>query len=159
MCRHSIGVEWVAEAVELAKANAESNSIPNASFICGRAENVLPSLLKGRSKVGAVAVLDPPRAGLGRTALHALRMSNGIRRLAYISCNPNSFTEDAVQLCCPKEEGAPFAPVRCCLVDMFPQTAHCEMLCIFERLSEVPVCDKRRNIGCDSTESGKVGVK
>ena len=45
-----------------------------ALFVPGRAEYILPNMLKKhQSNVEQVAVVDPPRAGLHNKALHALR--------------------------------------------------------------------------------------
>jgi len=40
------------------------SGITNAEFICGKAEDVLPSLMWRLSGQEAVVVVDPPRAGL-----------------------------------------------------------------------------------------------
>lgn len=59
----------------------------------GAAEQVLPSL-----KIQPdIVVVDPPRAGLERTALEAiLRMAPAT--LAYVSCNPATLARDARRL-------------------------------------------------------------
>ena len=88
-----------------------------------------------------VAVVDPPRSGLHCDVLRAIRKCPLIQRLVYVSCNPTgSLVRDAVQLCgqqSSKWKGNPFRPVRATPVDMFPHTNHCEMVMVFERLSDI----------------------
>merc|ERR1712029_841518 len=81
-CGKVIGVDIVEEAVENARKNAAANSVTNAEYHAGRAEQVLPELLKRRRFASAddvsddvtspvVAVVDPPRAGLHHKAVQA----------------------------------------------------------------------------------------
>lgn len=128
-----VGVDICAPAVADATANAALNGIHNASFVAGRAEAVLPATLR-ELRGGAVAVVDPPRAGLHRAVLAALRATPGVRRLVYIACNPDSLAKDATALCAPGGlRGDPFAPVRCAALDLFPHTEHVEMVLVMER--------------------------
>jgi tRNA (uracil-5-)-methyltransferase len=52
-----------------------------------------------------VAIVDPPRVGLHHIVLRTLRLHKQLRRLVYISCNPESLLANAVELCMPLEEG------------------------------------------------------
>ncbi|KAG0477558.1 hypothetical protein HPP92_012277 [Vanilla planifolia] len=110
-----------------------------------------------------VAIVDPPRVGLHPIVIKVLRSNPRIRRLVYISCNPESLVANAIELCTPtadKPEKAkgnrnwrnmsnaglarhrlksmpssePFQPVRAMAVDLFPHTPHCEMVMLMERL-------------------------
>ncbi|TVU06844.1 hypothetical protein EJB05_46880, partial [Eragrostis curvula] len=109
-----------------------------------------------------VAIVDPPRVGLHPTVIKALRTHPRIRRLVYISCNPESLVANAIELCTPTAEkqeknkgnrgwrnmssaglarqrtksmpnSEPFVPKRAMAVDLFPHTSHCEMVMLFER--------------------------
>jgi tRNA (uracil-5-)-methyltransferase len=95
-----------------------------------------------------VAVVDPSRTGLEPEVCRALRRCPQVRRVIYVSCNPQSkFTrwdfivkegsllDNAALLCGPPSaaEGEPFSPVFACPVDMFPNTPHCELVIAFER--------------------------
>jgi tRNA (uracil-5-)-methyltransferase len=82
-----------------------------------------------------VAVLDPPRAGVHPSVIKALRKST-IKRLIYVSCNPNAASVNWADLCRPATSrlvGSPFRLVRAQAVDMFPHTEHCEMVLEFKR--------------------------
>lgn len=48
-----------------------------------------------------VAIVDPPRAGLHPTLIKALRTHPPLRRLVYISCNPETLVANAIELCTP----------------------------------------------------------
>lgn len=46
-----------------------------------------------------VAVVDPPRAGLHRNVLRALLACSALKRLVFVSCNPESLVLNAGVLC------------------------------------------------------------
>lgn len=229
-----IGVEMNASAVADAQRNAEINGIKNCKFVCGKAEDVMGSLLKEylsmtetqdqlpiasescveetvapEEKVpctdnvqkaeesslnepenhkdlpdslqnsgqasskdensavlrfkNVVAIVDPPRMGLHPTVIKTLRTHSGLRRLVYISCNPESLVANAIELCTPspptndkgkkdnrgwrnmssaglarhRVKSMPtsehFRPVKAMAVDLFPHTPHCEMVMLLQR--------------------------
>ncbi|KAL3849441.1 hypothetical protein ACJIZ3_011323 [Penstemon smallii] len=171
-----VGIEMNASAVSDAQRNAEINSIRNCRFVCGKAEDVIGSLMKeylsapqkpdelyvtsqdnvpeidtaeninsndfgpgpesnsssidhdnscSPSKCpkdenpllenctseiksipeqqfkNVVAIVDPPRVGLHPTVIKVLRTQARLRRLVYISCNPESMVANAIELCTP----------------------------------------------------------
>ncbi|XP_071711878.1 zinc finger CCCH domain-containing protein 24 [Rutidosis leptorrhynchoides] len=51
-----------------------------------------------------VAIVDPPRVGLHPTVIKALRTHSGLKRLVYISCNPESLMANAIELCTPSSD-------------------------------------------------------
>ncbi|XP_055833376.1 zinc finger CCCH domain-containing protein 24 [Solanum dulcamara] len=51
-----------------------------------------------------VAIVDPPRAGLHPTVIKLLRTNSRLRRLVYISCNPESLVANAIELCTPSPD-------------------------------------------------------
>lgn len=145
-CRKVIGIELVPEAVESARKNAALNDITNADFYAGKAEEVLPAILDAELQaVGkdaqVCAVVDPPRPGLHRDVLSALRDCAQLSRIVYISCNPESLADDVVKLTAVRDGEDAFVPVRAVAVDMFPHTAHCEMILLLERAPQVPTTD------------------
>lgn len=72
-----------------------------------------------------LAVVDPPRDGLGRAGVEVL-VAGRPRRIAYVSCDPATFARDAAWLV---EAG--FHLDRVQPVDMFPQTFHIELVGAF----------------------------
>jgi 23S rRNA (uracil1939-C5)-methyltransferase len=74
-----------------------------------------------------LALVDPPRAGLGRAALEAL-LARAPRRLAYVSCDPATLARDGRRLA---EAGYSLEALT--LFDLFPQTYHIETLSLWRR--------------------------
>ena len=121
-----IGIECVPEAISDANRSASENGIANAKFICGNAENVLPRLVSGGTKLDC-AVIDPPRKGCDEAVLKALAQS-GVSRIVYISCNPATLARDCRML----------ADMGYCVekiqpVDMFPWTYHVETVVLLSK--------------------------
>ncbi|XP_027628409.1 tRNA (uracil-5-)-methyltransferase homolog A [Tupaia chinensis] len=132
-----VGIELSQEAVEDARANAHANDLSNVEFHCGRAEDLVPALVSRLASQQLVAVLDPPRAGLHSKVILAIRKAENLKRLLYVSCNPRAAMGNFVDLCrapSNRVKGTPFRPVKAVAVDLFPQTPHCEMLILFERV-------------------------
>lgn len=98
----------------LAIKEAQAAAIPNASFICGRAEEEIPRLLPAD-----MVILNPPRAGIELAAVTPL-LRRPVDRIVYISCNPATLARDLERLS-PKYK---LDSLRC--FDLFPQTAHVE---------------------------------
>ena len=92
----------------------------------GKVEKELPKILK-REDVGAI-VFDPPRRGIEETALKSV-IKNKIEKIVYISCNPATFARDVKIL---TENG--YVLKKITPVDMFPQTAHIEVVGLLEKL-------------------------
>ena len=121
-----IGIESVESSTLAAKLTSYENSIQNVEFVNGKVEKELPKILK-RENIGAI-VFDPPRRGIEEIALKSV-IKNKIEKIVYISCNPATFARDVKILA---ENGyvlKKFTPV-----DMFPQTAHIEVVGLLEKL-------------------------
>ena len=129
---HVDGIETVPEAVEDAVKNAKRNGIENVRFHCGDAEAVLPKLVREGLRPDAV-VLDPPRKGCERPVLDAL-LACGAKHLVYVSCNPATLARDARILA----DGG-FQLISAQPVDMFPQTAHVETVCLLVRRNSLHI--------------------
>eukprot|EP00884_Botryococcus_braunii_P022238 jgi/Botrbrau1/8699/Bobra.0311s0014.1 len=82
-----------------------------------------------------VAIVDPPRAGLHPKVLMALLQCSALKRVVYVSCNPDTLLSNVVTLCtpCPNKAHEAFVPVRAMAVDLFPHTNHCEAVLLLER--------------------------
>ncbi|CAG2062996.1 unnamed protein product, partial [Timema podura] len=158
-CGQVLGLELSTEAVSDAKTNAVNNNVTNCEFFAGRAEDIISSILNRATKKDVIAVVDPPRAGLrestfsavyiiailvtmkldgrDRNALVQLRRIENLTKLVFLSCDPKAAMKNFVSLALPSSKtyrGAPWVPIRAVAVDMFPHTAHCELVVYFERL-------------------------
>ncbi|XP_019166556.1 PREDICTED: zinc finger CCCH domain-containing protein 24 [Ipomoea nil] len=67
----------------------------------GESENTTTPVQKFNN---VVAIVDPPRMGLHPTVIKVLRTHQQLRRLVYISCNPESLVANAIELCTPSAE-------------------------------------------------------
>ncbi|XP_065502101.1 tRNA (uracil-5-)-methyltransferase homolog A isoform X2 [Caloenas nicobarica] len=124
-----IGIELCQEAVQDAKVNAQINELSNIEFHCGKAEDIVPSLINVLAPQNLITIVDPPRAGLHSKVILAIRRAEHLKKLIYVSCNPRAAMNNFVEV-----KGASFRPVKALAVDLFPQTRHCELLILFERL-------------------------
>uniref|UniRef100_A0A8D0H6X3 tRNA (uracil(54)-C(5))-methyltransferase n=1 Tax=Sphenodon punctatus TaxID=8508 RepID=A0A8D0H6X3_SPHPU len=132
-----IGIELCQEAVEDAKVNAQINDLNNIEFHCGKAEDIVPSLVNLLASQNPLTIVDPPRAGLHSKVILAIRRAEHLKKLIYVSCNPRAAMNNFVDLCrapSNRVKGTPFRPVKAMAVDLFPQTMHCELLIYFERV-------------------------
>lgn len=121
------GVESNPAAVADARASAAANGLRNATFRSGTAAAWLADCRRGTAPPPQLVALDPPRSGLDAGVVEALRQL-APRRLAYVSCEPQSLQRDLPAL------GAAGFRIRAVVpFDMFPQTAHVESLACLER--------------------------
>lgn len=116
-----IGVELVGQAVENAASNAASNDIHNARFFQGDAAEAAARLAEEGIRPDVV-ILDPPRKGCEESLLHTVAKM-GPKRIVYISCNSATLARD-----CALFEKLGYRAQRCRPVDLFPRTAHCEVV-------------------------------
>lgn len=85
------------------------------------------SVDRWRPEPADVVVADPPRAGLGRTAVDVVT-ATGAERLVLISCDAAAFGRDAGLLA-----GAGWEQRSTVLVDLFPYTPRVELVSRFDR--------------------------
>ena len=121
-----IGIEYVPEAIEDARANAEANGITNCTFFAGDMKDVLNARFIARHGRPDVVILDPPRAGIHPDVAKVI-LDAAPDRMVYVSCNPASQARDLAILC----EDYEITAVQ--PVDMFPHTMHVENVCALKR--------------------------
>ncbi|MBI4227657.1 MAG: 23S rRNA (uracil(1939)-C(5))-methyltransferase RlmD [Candidatus Omnitrophica bacterium] len=124
------GVESDPENIALASSNAARHGVANATFICGKVEELL--LQRGLFRLGPppdLVIVDPPRVGLHPDAIGPLLQAQP-PRLFYLSCNPASLARD-LKLLLDREPR--FRLTRLSLYDFFPQTGHMEVFAALER--------------------------
>ena len=114
-----IGIEYVPEAIEDARANAAANGIGNCLFFAGDMKDVLDKAFIARHGKPDVIILDPPRAGIHPDVARVILEAEP-DRMVYVSCNPASQARDLAILC-QKYTITAVQPV-----DMFPHTMHVE---------------------------------
>ncbi|WMJ80529.1 23S rRNA (uracil(1939)-C(5))-methyltransferase RlmD [Clostridium sp. MB40-C1] len=120
------GVEIVPQAIENAKVNARENNVTNVEFSVGKSEEIIPELIKKGIKADVV-VVDPPRKGCDEKLLEAISEMKP-KRIVYVSCDPSTLARDLGIL---EKDGYKVIEVQ--PVDMFPQTAHVETVCLMSK--------------------------
>ncbi|KAF6204736.1 hypothetical protein GE061_018897 [Apolygus lucorum] len=149
-CKRVMGIEIVEEAVKDARINATQNDISNSDFFCGKAEDVITSVVKRVSGDRIVGIVDPPRAGLHKNAIQMLRKMENLDNFVYLACDCKSAFKNFTELGRAPSKimlGAPFVPVAAVPVDMFPHTNHFEFVLYFERLQSTFQCEKNDQDG------------
>ena len=116
-----LGVEVSEESIRDAVKNSANNSIQNCEFMSGPAEDLLGQLCD-QGETFDVVVADPPRAGMHHRALRSL-VDLDAQTVVYVSCNPAALANDVGTL-----EAHGYTLDYLQLVDMLPQTPHCEVL-------------------------------
>ena len=117
-----IGIEYVPEAIEDAKVNAEANGIRNCTFFAGDMKDILTSDFVAEHGHPDVVILDPPRAGIHPDVAKVI-LEAAPDRIVYVSCNPASQARDLAILC------QDYIITNVQPVDMFPHTHHVENVC------------------------------
>lgn len=119
LARKVVGVEYVEQAVEDARLNAEYNNISNVSFFAGDMAKVLNEDFIAENGAPQVVITDPPRAGMAEKVVEQL-LKAAPRKIVYISCNPATQARDVALL------KSKYTLARVQPVDMFPHTHHVE---------------------------------
>ncbi len=116
-----IGVEVDQQAIKAARLNAAQRGRTNGEFIEGRAEELMPELLRRFEAAKTTILIDPPRTGCPPSGLASL-LENRPAQILYVSCHPATLARDLNVLCA---EGV-FELKNVTPLDMFPQTQHVE---------------------------------
>jgi 23S rRNA (uracil747-C5)-methyltransferase len=116
-----IGVEVTPTAIDCARTSAAELKLDNARFFCADVDAFLTTQ---RDLKADLIVVNPPRRGLSAALIDEI-VKRKPQSIVYSSCAPETFARDA-QLLQPHYTLAELTPF-----DMFPMTAHCEVLGFF----------------------------
>jgi len=139
--RKVVGIEYVPEAIEDAKANAALNGLDNTEFFAGDMKDILDRAFIDRHGRPDVVITDPPRAGMHPGVVDTIRFA-APRRIVYVSCNPATQARDLALL------DADYRVVAVQPVDMFPQTHHVENVVLLERREDAPTAGPSPSAAC-----------
>ncbi len=122
-----VAVEGDARAVKDARRNA--HHLPQVDLHLGAVDRVLTEGDAGGAGVGGadVVVLDPPRAGAGRTVVDAI-VARGPERVVYVACDPAALARDVGYF---GGKGYTLGELRA--FDLFPMTHHVEAVAVLTR--------------------------
>jgi 23S rRNA (uracil1939-C5)-methyltransferase len=118
-----VGFEMVNQMVVKGRSNALHNKLDNIVF---ETLDLFKQSLSSQV-IFNKALLDPPRAGAEFLCRQLSELS--LDCLVYVSCNPESFFRDAKILL-----AGGYSLEKMSLVDMFPQTAHIELIACFSKI-------------------------
>ena len=125
-CRKVIGIEYIPEAIEDARANAELNGIQNTTFFAADVKDLLNNDFTAEQGRPDVLITDPPRAGMHGDVVKTI-LSAAPERVVYVSCNPSTQARDLSLMDNLYQVEALQA------VDMFPHTQHVENVVLLKR--------------------------
>jgi 23S rRNA (uracil1939-C5)-methyltransferase len=120
-----VGIEYVPEAIEDAKVNADNNNIDNTLFYAGDMKNILTDKFVAQHGRPDVIITDPPRDGMHPDVVETILKAEP-KRIVYVSCNPATQARD-LNLLDVKYKVTAIQPV-----DMFPHTHHVENVVALE---------------------------
>lgn len=121
-----VGIEYVPEAIEDAKVNAQINQLDNTLFYAGDMKDILNQEFIEKHGRPDVIITDPPRAGMHADVINTILFA-APQRIVYVSCNPATQARDLQLL------DADYQVMAVQPVDMFPQTHHVENVVLLER--------------------------
>lgn len=119
--RDVIGIETSREAVASAEQSARQAGLRRVVFQAGDAT----AFALGADEAPELVIVNPPRRGLGGELCRWLE-SSSVQQVIYSSCHAESLARDLAAM-------PSLRPRRARLFDMFPQTAHFEVLALLER--------------------------
>lgn len=115
-----IAIESNSSSYKDGEHNSEINELFNVTWIKSETGKSLPGIEYDK------LILDPPRKGLDDRTISAV-LSSKPRVIAYVSCNPSTWARDVRHLI---EAG--YELTRLAWLDMFPKTAHLELISLLE---------------------------
>jgi 23S rRNA (uracil1939-C5)-methyltransferase len=119
--QHMTLVELDPLAVEAARWTAELWDVSNVEFVSRHAESAIAELPELD-----VAIVDPPRSGLGDVVTSVLASAR-VPLVLYVSCSPPSLARDLARL------SSAYRVETLDLFDFYPQTYHVEALVVLRR--------------------------
>ena len=125
--RQVIGIEYVPEAIEDAKVNAEINGIKNTLFFAGDMKDMLTQDFINQYGRPDVIITDPPRAGMHQDVVDVILFAEP-KRIVYVSCDSATLARDLKILC---DGGYEIRKVRG--VDQFGMTVHVETVVLLSK--------------------------
>ncbi len=130
-----LGVEEAGPSLALLRKSAEEAGLagpirpgaePRLKLLAGDAAQVAASLRASEQGRLDAVLLDPPRTGAPAAVRAAAQLQP--KRIVYVSCDVPTLARDTKQLALSGYRLARAQPV-----DLFPQTAHLEVVALFER--------------------------
>lgn len=119
------GIEGLSKMVQQATKNAAANGLDHCQFWQADLHLPWPKAVWNKPIYQKV-LLDPARAGAEQAVKEVAKLKPA--QILYVSCNPATFARDAKYLLT-----AGYELQKVSGVDMFPHTAHLELMALFQR--------------------------
>ena len=116
-----LGIEQNKNAIDSALINKKINKVNNIDFVNSKVEDYIDKL----NDFDCI-ITDPPRSGMDNNTINNIKRINP-KYIIYVSCDPMTLIRDLLLL---KDK---YSIKEITPVDMFPNTYHCESVCILER--------------------------
>ena len=122
-------IEECIASIKLARYNILINNLENVEIINGRVEDKLTAVLnEAENSPSKIIFIDPPRAGLSKSALDILKESKTSDYIVYLSCAPESLIRDLIDFSTSGWEIKKIIPF-----DFFPKTKRLEVLTVLKK--------------------------
>lgn len=122
-----VGIEGDRRAARCGQTNLRREGLGDAELFCGDVAAVLEREFVRPGNKADVVVLDPPRDGCGPEVVEKTA-GLGPERIVYVSCNPATQARDILKFSAHGYAVESLQPL-----DMFPQTAHIEVVASLTR--------------------------
>ena len=123
---HVLGVERLRAAVRAANDNSSKLELRGVEFKAADVEEIADSALERTPPEETLAIVDPPRQGLGKQIADAF-VRHRPATLVYVSCAPDTLARDIARL-----KAGGYEVMQAQLMDMFPRTAHFESVTVLK---------------------------
>jgi tRNA/tmRNA/rRNA uracil-C5-methylase (TrmA/RlmC/RlmD family) len=122
-----LGSVTAVEGDRQAASDLSANAGPLGSAVRVASQSVEAFLARDSTHRDATILVDPPRTGMSRDAARAVAAA-AAPRIAYVSCDVATLARDTRRLI---DAGYRLRHIEG--FDLFPNTAHVEVVCVFER--------------------------
>ena len=127
LASHGLDAITAVEQEVSARADLEANTTDVWPQISVVGTSVEDFLVRGSDEIAGSVIVDPPRTGLSPTVVERIS-ARGVSHLVYVSCDVATFSRDVRRF---REAGYEVEEIEA--FDMFPNTAHIELLATLRR--------------------------
>ena len=122
-----VGIDSSQIAIDCAKSTIKRMDLADIKFYKGDVEKIFFDVFERNKKSRNILFVDPPRTGLPKMFLEKAARLNDINRIYYLSCDPACLSRDIKVITAFSK----WRLTRILPFDMFPRTAHIEVLAEF----------------------------
>ncbi len=117
-------VEENAQSIQALKMNRDERKRPSMEVLEGKVERIFPERFQKDARSKTLILMDPPRQGVDTGFARFLADRSDASSIIYLSCDPSTLARDLKTLL----SGDRYRVAQIVPFDMFPRTAHVEVL-------------------------------